>query len=64
MIVFDSGCWQPLRLSADAEAEILRWRVHLRAGPLVIAAAVGRPASTVGKSPAPRRLLTAAQTTA
>jgi len=40
---------QPLRLSAEAEAEILRWREHLRAGPLVIAAAVGRPASTVGK---------------
>jgi transposase InsO family protein len=40
---------QPLRLSAEAEAEILRWREHLRAGPLVIAAAVGRPASTIGK---------------
>jgi len=40
---------QPLRLSAEAEAEILRWREHLRAGPLVIAAAVDRPASTVGK---------------
>jgi len=40
---------QPLRLSAAAEAEILRWREHLRAGPLVIAAAVDRPASTVGK---------------
>src|SRR6266513_992703 len=40
---------QPLRLSVDAEAEILRWREHLRAGPLVVAAAVGRPASTVGK---------------
>ena len=40
---------QPLRLSVEAEAEILRWREHLRAGPLVVAAAVGRPASTVGK---------------
>ena len=40
---------QPLRLSAEAEAEILRWREHLRAGPLVIAAAVDRPASTIGK---------------
>jgi transposase InsO family protein len=40
---------QPLRLSAEAEAEILRWREHLRAGPIVIAAAVDRPASTVGK---------------
>jgi len=40
---------QPLRLCPEAEAEILRWRDHLRAGPLVIAAAVGRPASTVGK---------------
>src|SRR5437588_3538024 len=40
---------QPLRLSGEAEAEILRWREHLRAGPLVVAAAVGRPASTVGK---------------
>ncbi len=40
---------QPLRLSAEAEAEILHWREHLRAGPLVIAAAVDRPASTVGK---------------
>jgi transposase InsO family protein len=40
---------QPLRLSPEAEAEILRWREHLRAGPLVIAAAVDRPASTIGK---------------
>jgi len=40
---------QPLRLSVEAEAEILHWREHLRAGPLVIAAAVDRPASTVGK---------------
>jgi transposase InsO family protein len=58
---YDEGGWaaladrpstpwrQPLRLSAQAEAEILRWREHLRAGPLVVAAAVGRPASTVGK---------------
>jgi transposase InsO family protein len=40
---------QPARLPPEAEAEILRWREHLRAGPLVIAAAVDRPASTVGK---------------
>jgi len=40
---------QPRRLSVEAETEILRWREHLRAGPLVIAAAVDRPASTVGK---------------
>lgn len=40
---------QPLRLSAEAEAEILGWREHLRAGPVVIAAACGRPPSTVGK---------------
>ena len=40
---------QPRRLPAEAEAEILRWREHLRAGPLVVAAAVDRPASTVGK---------------
>lgn len=40
---------QPRRLSVAAEEEILRWRQHLAAGPLVIAAAVGRPPSTVGK---------------
>jgi transposase InsO family protein len=40
---------QPRRLSMAAEEEILQWREHLAAGPLVIAAAVGRPASTVGK---------------
>jgi transposase InsO family protein len=40
---------QPARLPAEAEAEILYWREHLRAGPQVIAAACGRPASTVGK---------------
>ncbi len=40
---------QPRRLSAAAEQEILRWRDHLAAGPLVIAAAVDRPPSTVGK---------------
>ena len=58
---FQQGSWQalqdrpstpkrqPARLPPEAEAEILRWREHLRAGPLVIAAAVDRPASTVGK---------------
>jgi len=40
---------QPLRLAPEAEAEILRWREHLRAGPVVVAAACGRPPSTVGK---------------
>lgn len=40
---------QPRRLSVAAEQEILQWREHLAAGPLVIAAAVGRPPSTVGK---------------
>lgn len=40
---------QPLRLAPEAEAEILRWRERLRAGPLVVAAACGRPPSTVGK---------------
>jgi transposase InsO family protein len=40
---------QPRRLSVAAEEEILQWREHLAAGPLVIAAAVGRPPSTVGK---------------
>jgi transposase InsO family protein len=40
---------QPRRLPAEAEHEILRMRAHLKAGPLVVAAAVGRPASTVGK---------------
>ena len=40
---------QPRRLSAVAEEEILACRAELRAGPAVIAAIVGRPASTVGK---------------
>jgi transposase-like protein len=40
---------QPRRLPPEAEQEILAWREHLRAGPLVIAAIVGRPVSTVGK---------------
>ena len=42
---------QPRRLSVAAEQEILHWREHLAAGPLVLAAAVGRPPSTVGKVP-------------
>jgi transposase InsO family protein len=40
---------QPRRLSPEAEQEILSARAYLRAGPLVIAAAVRRPPSTVGK---------------
>jgi transposase len=40
---------QPRRLSADAEQEILAVRRHANAGPLVVAAICGRPASTVGK---------------
>src|SRR5262245_50253186 len=40
---------QPRRLSPEAEAEILAWREHLRAGPVVIAAILERPVSTVGK---------------
>lgn len=40
---------QPRRLSAEAEQQILSVRAYLKAGPLVIAAAVGRPPSTVGK---------------
>jgi transposase InsO family protein len=40
---------QPRRLCAEAEQEILSVRAYLKAGPLVVAAAVGRPPSTVGK---------------
>jgi transposase InsO family protein len=40
---------QPRRLSAEAEQEILSTRAYLNAGPLVVAAAVRRPPSTVGK---------------
>jgi transposase InsO family protein len=40
---------QPRRLPVAAEREILAWREHLRAGPVVIAAVLDRPASTVGK---------------
>jgi transposase InsO family protein len=40
---------QPRRLPPEAEAEILAWREHLRAGPAVIAAILERPISTVGK---------------
>jgi len=39
----------PRRLSVDAEREILALRQRTNAGPLVIAAICGRPASTVGK---------------
>lgn len=40
---------QPRRLPSEVEAEILAWREQLRAGPLVIAAILKRPPSTVGK---------------
>jgi transposase InsO family protein len=40
---------QPRRLPVAVEQEILAWRAELKAGPAVIAAIVGRPASTVGK---------------
>jgi transposase InsO family protein len=40
---------QPRRLAPEAEAEILAWREKLAAGPLVIAAVLERPPSTVGK---------------
>jgi transposase InsO family protein len=41
--------WQPRRLSADAEAEIVAARERSGAGPLTIGALIDRPASTVGK---------------
>jgi len=40
---------QPRRLPREVEAEILAWREQLKAGPLVIAAVLERPPSTVGK---------------
>jgi transposase InsO family protein/transposase-like protein len=40
---------QPRRLDAAVEAEIVAWREHLRAGPLVLSAVLDRPASTIGK---------------
>jgi transposase InsO family protein len=40
---------QPARLSAAAEREILEARRYTKAGPLMVAAVTGRPASTVGK---------------
>ncbi len=40
---------QPRRLSFEAEAEIVAVRQATQAGPVVIAAITGRPASTVGK---------------
>jgi transposase InsO family protein len=40
---------QPRRLSAEAEAEIVAIRQRTSAGPVVISAITGRPASTVGK---------------
>ncbi len=40
---------QPRRLPAEVEQEILAWREHLHAGPLVLAAVLERPPSTIGK---------------
>lgn len=40
---------QPRRLSAEAEREILAARRYAQAGPVVVAALLGRPASTVWK---------------
>jgi transposase InsO family protein len=40
---------QPRRLSVEAEREIVAIRQRTNAGPVVIAAITGRPASTVGK---------------
>jgi transposase InsO family protein len=40
---------QPRRLPPEAEGEIVAWREHLRAGPLVLSAVLERPASTIGK---------------
>ena len=40
---------QPRRLSAQAEAEILEARAYANAGPVIVAALLGRPASTVWK---------------
>ena len=40
---------QPRRLSSSAEAEILEARAYAKAGPLVVGALIGRPASTVWK---------------
>lgn len=40
---------QPRRLSPAAEAEILEARLYAKAGPLVVGALIGRPASTVWK---------------
>jgi len=40
---------QPRRLPPEVEREILVWREHLHAGPLVLAAVLERPPSTIGK---------------
>jgi transposase InsO family protein len=40
---------QPRRLPPEVEQEILAWRQELRAGPLVLAAVLERPPSTIGK---------------
>jgi transposase-like protein len=51
---------QPRRLSAEEEAQIITLRLELGAGPQVLAAILGRPASTVAKGAAPCGLLTPA----
>jgi transposase InsO family protein len=40
---------QPRRLTADQEQEIIAIRLRTNAGPVVISAITGRPASTIGK---------------
>ena len=40
---------QPRRLSAEEEAQIITLRLELGSGPQVLAAILGRPASTIGK---------------
>jgi transposase len=40
---------QPRRLAPESEAEIAAMRAHTQAGPLVLAAILERPASTIGK---------------
>lgn len=40
---------QPRRLSAEAEQEILEARFYAKAGPVIVAGLLGRPASTVWK---------------
>jgi len=61
LVRFEAGGWaalrdqpstpktQPRRLSSEAEAQIVAVRQVTKAGPVVISAITGRPASTVGK---------------